>query len=342
MQFNKYRGRLPPKGSMIQCAFDCISSSSCHCIGLNIQTSECHFFGLDESPTYDSWLSASSNTGSNAIEPNGHFNLTNHDFIFFSRDIFIDDSYDKVDISIGRKIQTSFLLEHDIGNQMKKGSTSKGKGNKETTKTTKTKFNKPKLVEKRFPFPWIQFEFKDNMYITEIVLLSNKENENELNDFIIRVGNESITKYYEGQVKDNEDDGGTNWSNLKPFEKNHVCFRYPHGQTLGGFSMGKSKKPYGLIQRTVKCQPCGLTGRYVTIQAFKPCTSCKYKFPSNESVNVVETPVKKLNKKGVKSSTATINLKSIEQQQFPLPFVSIQVHGYPITSGVGKGRTIDP
>ena len=75
-----------------------------------------------------------------------------------------------------------------------------------------------------------------------------------MNDFIIRVGNESITKYYEGQVKDNEDDGGTNWSNLKPFEKNHVCFRYPHGQTLGGFSMGKSKKPYGLIQRTVKCQ----------------------------------------------------------------------------------------
>lgn len=33
VQFNKYRGQLPKKGAVIQCAFDCLSLSTCHCIG---------------------------------------------------------------------------------------------------------------------------------------------------------------------------------------------------------------------------------------------------------------------------------------------------------------------
>lgn len=32
VKFNKYRGQLPAKGSMVECAMQCYSLATCHCI----------------------------------------------------------------------------------------------------------------------------------------------------------------------------------------------------------------------------------------------------------------------------------------------------------------------
>lgn len=196
VQFNKYRGQLPAKGAMIQCAFDCLSVSTCHCIGwvchlnvnfylflkivlsrINIQTSECHFFGLEESPSYDSWKVSNGNGSMGLSQLSTNF--TNRDYLFFTRDIFAEESFDKVDIAAGRKVLTSWMLEQAALLDISKKASSKakqkdGKG-KTQNKSIKSK-NGKKPETKSFPFPWVQFEFKDPMYITEILLKATKGN----------------------------------------------------------------------------------------------------------------------------------------------------------------------
>jgi len=152
---------------------------------LNIQTSECHFYGLEESPSYDEWKLATGSANLNGLTQAGT-NWTNRDYIFFTRDIFIDDSFDKgidviislhyllsrhsllsiVDIASGRKLLTSWSLEEY---QAKKSSKTKGKEPQKKSKSIN------KFAE-GFPMPWIQLEFKEPMYITEILLQTTKGN----------------------------------------------------------------------------------------------------------------------------------------------------------------------
>lgn len=104
-------------------------------------------------------------------------NSTNRDYLFFTRDIFAEESFDKVDVAAGRKVLTSWMLEQNALLDVNKKASSKSKQKegkaKNQNKSVKSKLGK-KLDTKGFPYPWVQFEFKDPMYITEILLKATK------------------------------------------------------------------------------------------------------------------------------------------------------------------------
>ncbi|KAH9404372.1 hypothetical protein TYRP_000194 [Tyrophagus putrescentiae] len=325
VQFNKYRGQLPAKGAMIQCAFDCLSVSTCHCIGINIQTSECHFFGLEESPQYDTWKVSTGN-GSVGLSQKST-NSTNRDYLFFTRDIFAEESFDKVDIAAGRKVLTSWMLEQNALLDVNKKASSKSKQKegkaKNQNKSAKSKFGK-KLDTKGFPYPWVQFEFKDPMYITEILLKATKDQSNDLKKFHIRIGNESISKFYESDQTNGDDEIFPSWVNAKPYDRNNICFEYPTATSHGAFFSNGIKKS-STLQKTIKCQPCGLMGRFLVIQSMEPCPNCK----------LLTTSEKTLSSKSSKSITTTASPLDTVQLSFPIPLSQILIFGYSVS---GKGR----
>lgn len=147
---------------------------------INIQTSECHFYGLEESPPYDFWKMPTATNGSAGLSQLSN-NSTNRDYLFFTRDIFAEESFDKMDVAAGRKMLTSWMLEQGALLDGKKAS-SKSKQKDAKTKANQSKLSKSKSGKKvnvkSFPFPWIQFEFKEQMYITEILLKATKGTNN--------------------------------------------------------------------------------------------------------------------------------------------------------------------
>src|SRR5699024_982756 len=78
---------------------------------------------------------------------------------------------------------------------------------------------------------------------------------NDLKQFQIRIGNESIAKFYESTKggSEEEDDVVQNWADAKPFDKNNVCFEHHSTSGSEGFFSVAMKKQ-NMVQKTVKCQ----------------------------------------------------------------------------------------
>ncbi|XP_054166653.1 uncharacterized protein LOC128964120 [Oppia nitens] len=122
------------------------------------------------------------------------------------------------------------------------------------SKTSDGKVNTKKVL------PWLQIDLKDEYVITGVMLQSNDEE--SLHDFDIRVGNRLITKLEKGTH----------------FKDNPLCYEYVGNKFLETNH-----------SRVVKCEPCPLMGKYVTIQIINNCTNCSN--PGNNYLNLAEIAV---------------------------------------------------
>lgn len=96
-----------------------------------------------------------------------------------------------------------------------------------------------RLLEMNVKNPWIQLDFKEQHYITEIQLRSLKDM--ELDQFDVRVGNESIAKYYQSL--------DVPMQKADPFQLNVRCFMHEKGN----FFLKPGAKKVSRT-RSVRCQ----------------------------------------------------------------------------------------
>ena len=94
---------------------------------------------------------------------------------------------------------------------------------------------------------------------------------------------------------------------------------------LNQFNSNENKSNFFLLQ------PCGLLGRFVTIQSMEPCSVCKA-----QQINQT-TYVEALTKQTQKTDRSTERALIPQQDYYPIPLVSIQVYGYVIGA---KGREV--
>lgn len=201
MQFSKYKGQLPTKGSIIECSIECFALTTCHCLGVNVNTNECSFFEAQRTLNMSKAQLA--------------------EYMFFTRDNFGSsgsDGFEKVNLAEKGKMTTSH------GNTKHKG---KGKQQQQPEAES----------NKNITRPWVQFEFKDPMYITEVQLTTLPGT--QLRRFEIRVGN---TKFSNEQTSQNSSEPSA--------EGNALCFEYNERKHF--FAPSSTRRDAHV--RSIKCQ----------------------------------------------------------------------------------------
>lgn len=175
MQFSKYKGQLPSKGSIIECSIECFALASCHCLGVNVNTNKCTF-----------------------IESHKTLNLSKTEmaeYMFFTRDTFAKDGFEKINLAEKGKMITSHA-----------NTKIKAKGKQQDSESN----------TKTISQPWVQFEFKEPMYITEIQLTTLPGV--QLKHFEIRVGDIKFNNEQQIITSQNSSETST--------EANALCFEY--------------------------------------------------------------------------------------------------------------------
>ncbi|XP_015785240.1 uncharacterized protein LOC107362652 [Tetranychus urticae] len=110
-------------------------------------------------------------------------------------------------------------------------------------------------------FPWWQVDLKREYIVSMVKILNRKNPADRLHDFEVRVGHKSIT---------------TDYNNVQ-FNSNGLC----GGHKGAGIESGQMV--------TIKCEPCPLAGRFVTIQIVKNCDDCREK--DKNILNLAEVEV---------------------------------------------------
>ncbi|XP_074594594.1 pentraxin fusion protein-like [Brevipalpus obovatus] len=101
-------------------------------------------------------------------------------------------------------------------------------------------------------FPWWTVDLRKEHLISSVRILNRKDHADRLHDLEIRIGNRAI----------NSDFNHAHFSNAS---SNGLCARHSGGGI----------KPSEYLE--LKCEPCLLRGRYVSIQITKFCDDCKEK-----------------------------------------------------------------
>lgn len=187
-----------------------------------------------------------------------------------------------VDISNGRKWTTSGNLDQYYGDSSvstPKQSSSTGKkpvsakqsknnsaapslfksaasGGKSKTKNSVVNSTTSGVVGGQFPYPYLQIEFKESMYLTEVALQTTKAID-DLKHFQIRIGDDPITKFYE--------EAPSSPSTVKPFDGNRLCYEY-ESTSKGFFEFSAVRKQNSFV-KSVKClvsSLCSTTDRLST------------------------------------------------------------------------------
>ncbi|CAG2164676.1 unnamed protein product [Oppiella nova] len=229
IRYDKTKGRLPPKGTILNCIVKCSALHGCHCVRVNVETNECNTFL------------------STVDDPNSERNQSVLEkYVYFTNNG--DREGNGVNLAIGKKVTQSSTY-----NQFQ---ASKAIDNDSRTES-KTSGGKTK---RKGTLPWLQIDMKEDHVITGVMLLSSDVD--SLHDFEIRVGNRQINK----RDKDSH------------FTDNPVCFGYD-----GNHFLQKSEP------RVVKCEPCPLMGKYVTIQIVNNCTDCVN--PGDNFINLAELEI---------------------------------------------------
>ncbi|CAG2117832.1 unnamed protein product, partial [Medioppia subpectinata] len=229
IKVDRKKGRLPPKGSILNCIVKCSALHGCHCVRINVETSECNTFV------------------STVDDPNSERNTSVLEkYVYYTNNGNREGN--NVNLALGKKVTQSstynqFRAQKAIDND--KRTESKTSGGKEKRRST---------------LPWLQIDMKDDHVITGVMLLSSDEK--SVHDFEIRVGNRQISKSEKGTH----------------FKENPVCYAYEGSDFL------QKAKP-----KVVKCEPCPLMGRYVTLQIVKNCTDCPN--PGDNYLNLAELEI---------------------------------------------------
>ncbi|XP_075679693.1 uncharacterized protein LOC113788817 [Dermatophagoides pteronyssinus] len=118
----------------------------------------------------------------------------------------------------------------------------------------------------------IQYEFKKSIYMTGFSFQQTKRSSSSLIPFEIRVHNNEPLKRNDrkstGNKNKKQDVSNADVTNVVD-DNGNLCYRYDYGSsltTLDYQSLGK-KSTSTTNRKWIRCQPCGLSGRFITLSA---------------------------------------------------------------------------